>query len=155
MANENNDNVHENSIEDLVARYKDDVELLTKYLGYFELHLNKDDTQQKYNSSDLAHSMSFPVYDSELMNFVRDCESTKMIDRNYVYVYTRVGITNLKDELEFIDSAEIRDIADLAGILSKYIIEGRTKGVVWSEGVKNGVYYKLISKMQELIKKWS
>ena len=43
---------------------------------------------------------------------------------------------------------------DLAGILSKYILEGQTKGTVWAEGVYTGVLYELIFKMDDLIHFW-
>ena len=54
----------------------------------------------------------------------------------------------------FIADAEIRDMEDLAGILSKYILTGMTKGTVWAEGVANGVLYNVIWKMDELCKVW-
>ncbi|MCR5100777.1 MAG: DUF6508 domain-containing protein [Butyrivibrio sp.] len=149
-----NEEIRENSVPDILERYTQDVMSLVPYLNYFEMHVNAQ-VSQTYNNSDIAHSMPFPVYDATLMDFVKHAENTKMIDRNYVYVYSRNRIQTPKDELMFIDDAEIKDMDDLAGILSKYIIEGRTKGGVWAQGVNNGVYYKLISKMQELIKKWS
>ena len=59
-----------------------------------------------------------------------------------------------KDELLFIHDAEIRDMDDLAGILSKYILSGMTKGTVWAEGVHNGVLYNVVKKMDELCRIW-
>ena len=52
------------------------------------------------------------------------------------------------------DLKKIKDMDDLAGILSKYILEGQTKGTVWAEGVYTGVLYQLIYKMDDLIHFW-
>ena len=43
---------------------------------------------------------------------------------------------------------------NLAGILSKYILGGMTKGTVWAEGVYNGVLCLVVEKMDELCKFW-
>ena len=42
----------------------------------------------------------------------------------------------------------------LAGILSRYILEGRTKGMVWPAGVEEGIYLAILRKFQELFRKW-
>ena len=57
------------------------------------------------------------------------------------------GVSSIQD-------AQITDIDDLAGILSKYILSGMTKGAVWAEGVRNGVLYNVVSKMDELVRFW-
>ncbi len=99
--------------------------------------------------------MPFPIYDSNLLAFVKAAQSTNLLDRNYVYVYTRNRLANAKDEILFIQNAEIKDMDDLAGILSKYILSGMTKGTVWAEGVYNGVLYMVVNKMDELLKMWA
>jgi hypothetical protein len=43
------------------------------------------------------------------------------------------------------------DMTVLGDILSKYVVLGRTKGLVWSEGVQNGVYLALVLKLKELM----
>ena len=63
------------------------------------------------------------------------------------------GIESVIDIL-FIQDAQITDMDDLAGILSKYILTGMTKGSVWAEGVYNGVLYLVVKKMDELCKFW-
>jgi hypothetical protein len=98
--------------------------------------------------------MPFPVYDSNLLAFVKAAQSTNLLDRNYVYVYTRNHLNSAKDEILFIQDAQITDMDDLAGILSKYILTGMTKGSVWAEGVYNGVLYLVVKKMDELCKFW-
>ena len=152
MSFENDNNVNENSVEDIVSRYRPEISKLVPYLNWLKDNA-KTEVAQSYNSSDLK-SMPFPVYDSNLLAFVKAAQSTNLLDRNYVYVYSRNRLNTAKDELLFIHDAEIRDMDDLAGILSKYILSGMTKGTVWAEGVHNGVLYNVVKKMDELCRVW-
>lgn len=152
MGIENDNNVNENSVEDIVSRYRPEVSKLTPYLRWLKDNA-KQEVAQSYNSSDLK-SMPFPVYDSNLLAFVKVAQTTNLLDRNYVYVYTRNRLNSAKDEIEFIQKADIRHMDDLAGILSKYILSGMTKGTVWAEGVYNGVLYLVVNKMDELCRFW-
>ena len=148
----NDNNVNENSVEDIVSRYRPEISKLVPYLNWLKDNA-KTEVAQSYNSSDLK-SMPFPVYDSNLLAFVKAARSTNLLDRNYVYVYTRNHLNSAKDEILFIQDAQITDMDDLAGILSKYILTGMTKGSVWAEGVYNGVLYLVVKKMDELCKFW-
>ncbi len=152
MSFENDNNVNENSVEDIVSRYRPEISKLVPYLNWLKDNA-KTEVAQSYNSSDLK-SMPFPVYDSNLLAFVKAAQSTNLLDRNYVYVYTRNHLNSAKDEILFIQDAQITDMDDLAGILSKYILTGMTKGSVWAEGVYNGVLYLVVKKMDELCKFW-
>ena len=152
MSLENDGNVNENSVEDVVSKYRPELEKITPHLNWLKDNMSNE-VSQSYSNSDLK-SLPFPVYDSNLLAFVKAVQSTSLLDRNYVYVYSRKHLTSAKDELAFIKDAEIRDIDDLAGILSKYILEGNTKGTVWAEGVHNGVLYSVVKKMDELVKFW-
>ena len=153
MSLENDSNVNENSIADVVRRYRGDVEKLTPYLPWLEAHTTEQ-VAENYGSEQLSHSVSFPVYDSTLLAFVKQAQQTNLLDRNYVYIYTQNRIKSAQDELRFIQRAQIMDMAALAGILSKYIMSGMVKGTVWAEGVNNRVLYSVVAKMQELIKFW-
>ncbi len=152
MSIENDGNVNENSVEDIVARYSPELAKITPYLRWLSDNAQNDVTQ-KYSNSDLK-SIPFPVYDSNLLAFVKACQTTNLLDRNYVYVYSRNRLNTAKDELLFIHDAQITDIDDLAGILSKYILSGMVKGSVWGEGVRNGVLYNVVKKMDDLVKFW-
>ena len=143
----------ENSVEEIVSRYKDDVATLTPYMNWLKEHTSQQ-VAESYSNSELSRSMPFPVYDSNLLSFVKQAQQTNMINRNYTYVYTRNHIVTYKDELLFISDADIMDMDDLAGILSRYILEGQTKGTVWAEGVYTGVLYQLVYKMDDLIHFW-
>ena len=154
MSMENDNNVNENSVEDIVSRYRPQLAKIVPYVRWLKDNSSNADVAQSYSNSDLK-SMPFPVYDSNLLAFVKACQSTTLLDRNYVYVYSRHRLNSAKDELSFIQDAQITDIDDLAGILSKYILTGMTKGTVWAEGVRNGVLYNVVKKMDELVKFWS
>lgn len=151
MGYDGND-VNENSVEDIVARYRPELDKLTPYLGWLRDNIQAE-VVQKYSNSDLK-SIPFPVYNSNLLAFVKACQTTNLLDRNYVYVYSRNRLNNFKDELMFISDAQIRDMDELSGILSKYILSGMTKGSVWAEGVRNGVLYNVVKKMDDLVKFW-
>jgi hypothetical protein len=150
--NVNENKVNENSIEDIVSRYRPELQKIVPYVRWLKDNATHD-VSQSYSNSDLK-SMPFPVYDSNLLAFVKACQTTNLLDRNYVYVYSRNHLKSAKDEIMFISDAEISDMDDLAGILSKYILSGMTKGTVWGEGVRNGVLYLVVSKMDELVRIW-
>ena len=150
---QNDKSVNENSVEDIVSRYRPEVDKLLPYVRWLQDNA-KSEVAQSYSNSDLK-SMPFPVYDSNLLSFVKAAQNTNLLDRNYVYVYTRNHLNSAKDELLFIKDAQIMDMDDLAGILSKYILSGMTKGTVWAEGVYNGVLYQVVNKMDELLNYWS
>jgi hypothetical protein len=153
MGIENDGSVNENSVEDIVSRYRPEVDKLLPYVRWLQDNA-KSEVAQSYSNGDLK-SMPFPVYDSNLLMFVKAAQNTNLIDRNYVYVYSRNHLNSAKDELMFIREAQIMDMDDLAGILSKYILTGMTKGTVWAEGVYNGVLFQVVSKMDELLNYWS
>jgi hypothetical protein len=152
MGIENDGSVNENSVEDIVLRYRPELSKITPYLNWLRDNASNEVTQS-YSNSDLK-SMPFPVYDSNLLAFVKAAQNTNLMDRNYVYVYSRNRLNTAKDELNFIAGAQIRDMDDLAGILSKYVLSGMTKGSVWGEGVRNGVLYNVIKKMDDLVRFW-
>lgn len=142
------------SNEEIVDYYKKDAVKLFRYLSWLESKSGQS-TCSIYGGEGIAtNSVPFPVYDGTLLNFVREAEKTCFMDRNHVYVYSRNGLKTSKDELRLIQNATIRDMDKMAGILSHYIMGGRTKASRWSEGVSNGVYVALLAKMKELIEFW-
>ncbi len=99
-------------------------------------------------------SITFPVYDGTLLNFIKVLSATNLINTNYRYDYTKYRIKEGKGELDFIERAELKDISVICSILSGYALRGRTKGRVWTEGVANGVYLQSILKIQELLSRY-
>ena len=149
---ENDKSVNENSVEDIVQRYRPELEKITPYLRWLKDNASHE-VAQSYSNSDLK-SMPFPIYDSNLLAFVKAAQTTNLLDRNYVYTYSRNRLSSPKDELMFIQDAQITDIDDLAGILSCYILQGMTKGTKWAEGVRTGVLYNVVKKMDDLVRFW-
>ncbi len=139
--------------EEIVEKYRPEVEKLSSYIPWLTEKCESDVSEQY--TPEGGKSIPFPVYDSTLLQFVKAMEQSVFIDQNFPYVYSRYGIRTLADELSVIEKTEIMNISVLGGIMSRYIIGGRTKGRMWSEGVQNGVYLKALTKAAELIEFWT
>ncbi len=138
----------------VVQEYKADVEKLIRYLPWLE---DKADSKvaENYSGSGIGeNSIAFPVYDSTLMSFIKEVQRTKLLDRNYPYIYSRYHIRTVEDELRVIVAADITKMDVLKGILSKYVMGGMTKGRLWSEAVHNKVFWYVIRKMKENLEFW-
>lgn len=139
------------SRDEIIICYQDDVAKLMKYLSWLQ---NKSGTVTSglYNGEGIdKSSMAVPVYDSTLLNFIRDIKTTDFLNRNYVYTYSRYRIKTAADERRVIEACSLQDITVLGDILSKYVIRGDVKGAVWSEGVQNGVFLAVLLKLKELM----
>lgn len=140
--------------QQLMQHYRSDIELLARYIPWLESKRGQEVSNDYHSENSVATSFSFPVYDGTLLNFVKDVQRTSLTDRNYHYVYSRNHIETIADEYVQIDRATVQDMGILIGILSKYILGGRTKGFLWPEGVRNGVYLAIVSKLKELCEFW-
>ena len=140
-------------IAQVVNTYKDDVVKLCKYLNYLEAKQGEK-MYRNYENQETP-TMKFPVYDSTLLSFIKVAKTTKFINKNYVYTFSRKKLQTAEDELKFIKTAQIMDMQALGDILSKYVLKGMTKGTLWSEGVSSGVFYSLVKQMKELIEFWT
>ena len=142
------------SVEEMVEYYKPDVESLLPYLTWLEAQKgSRPDTIYKGDGIE-EHSMTFPVYDGTLLRFIKTAQDSSLINRNYTYTYSRNRIRTTQDELRFIQNATSKEMGDLWGILSRYVLKGMTKAALWSEGVKNGVFLALLLKMEEILQFW-
>lgn len=134
--------------------YKDDMQKLIAYLPWLESKQGQS-VAGTYSQDGLAeHSLPFPVYDSTLMRFVKEAQTTKFMDRNYRYVFTRNRITDTHEIIQFVDEQTILKINNIGGVLSKYVMEGQTKGRVWTEAMQSGVFYAIVKKLKELYDFW-
>lgn len=140
--------------EEIVEYYRQDAAKLFRYISWLESKSGKQVSSIYGAEGIAANSVPFPIYESTLMSFVKEAADTCFMDRNYVYVYSRHRIKGVQDEMKLIQNATIRDMDKLAGILSHYILGGRTKARLWSEGVTLGVYLAILNKMKELIEYW-
>lgn len=135
--------------EQVVAEYADELDKLEKFLPWLEQKSSSE--QQKYYQGDGSFSViPVPVYDSTLLSFIKVAKGTKFMNRNYPYVYSKYRIKTTSDEIKAIEKAKITDMDLLGGILSKYVMKGQVKGLVWTQGLMDGVYAKIIRKMNKL-----
>lgn len=140
--------------QQVVNEYKPDIEKLIRYLPWLEEKAGQMVSETFGGSGIKENSITFPVYDSTLMSFIKEVQRTKLLDRNYVYVYSRNRIRTTTDELRMIDRCSIMEMDILKGILSKYVMGGMTKGRLWTEAVRNQIFLKIIRKMKENIEFW-
>lgn len=139
------------SREEIIICYKEDVTRLLKFLPWLE-KTSGGVSSSIYSGEGIGEtSMAVPVYDSTLLNFIKEIRSTDFINRNYVYTYSRYRIRTAGDELRVIDACSLQEISVLGDIFSKYVLRGDVKGAVWSEGVSNGVYLALLLKLKDLM----
>ena len=142
------------STEEIVEYYRSDVEKLVRYLSYFGGKRANDVSHKYTGDGSVRQTMSFPIYDSTLMSFVKEADNTVFINKNYRYVYTQYHIKSHDDEWRMIEQVTLKDMDILGGILSKYVLGGRTKGNLWAEAVEYEIFYRVILKAKELIDFW-
>ncbi len=138
----------------IVQEYKPDVEALIRYLPWLEEKAGSIVSETFTGSGIKEHSIAFPVYDSTLLNFVKTVQRTRLLDRNYRYIYSRHGLRSAKEELQAVSRSDITHMDVLRGILSKYVMGGMTKGRMWTEAVENGVFLHVVRKMKENLEFW-
>lgn len=143
-----------NSILEAVSEYKESVEKIAVFLPWLEKKSGQN-LMESFVPNNCATAMPIPRYDSNLLDFIKTLENSGRINKNYDYVYKRYKIYNEDDEISLTHRANITDMEMLFAILSKYVILGRTKGLIWKSGVENGVYFEVVKKMKELIEFWS
>lgn len=139
------------SREELLAKYSPEVKKLMKYLPWLQSKSGSKVSSNYTGNGLAAHSITFPVYDSTLLAFVKEVKTSPVIDKNYAYIYGRIRISTPRDERIVISRAKLQDMHVLWGIMSRYVLGGMTKSVVWTQGVQEGIFLALVLKMKELI----
>ena len=147
--NENKDDLTQ--VQQFIRKYEADIEKLLPYIPYFEERGAKD-VAKTYDGEQGHSSVAFPVYDGTLMTFVKMCQKTVFMDRNYFYAYTRRRIKSTAQEEAAIKNATIKDDDMLNAVLSKYVNEGMRKTGVWQDAVERKLFLNVIKKYKELIK---
>ena len=141
-------------IQQVIQQYKADIAPLLRYLPWLRSKSGSA-VSTIYNGQNIAEtSITFPVYDGTLLNFVREASKTPLMERNYQYVYTRNYIRTHKDEKKVIEKATWREWNLLRGIISKYVLGGRTKATLWNEAMQEGIFYLVLDKMVQIIEYW-
>lgn len=137
--------------EEIIHTYREDVVRLSRYISWLETK-GGSDVVSSYRAE--QSTFSFPVYDGTLMSFIKEAQTTKLMNRNYRYTYSRNHIKTAKDELSLIRTATIKEFGVLCDILSKYVLGGMTKAQVWREGIENRIFLEVLVKLKELIEFW-
>ncbi len=138
----------------LIEEYKQAVTPLFRYVPWLEKNSGRPGSTNYRGQGFTEHTMSFPVYDSTLMSFIREASGSVLMDRNYNYVYTRKNIKNHEDERKLIAAAGVNEWDTLRGILSKYVMGGRTRSKLWSEGVQERIFLLVLEQMRKIIEYW-
>lgn len=139
--------------EQIVNTYRDDLERLLRYLPYLDKKTGRD-VQNYYEGDGTFKVIPVPVYDSTLLQFVKEAKKTKFVYRNYPYVYTRKRISTPEQEREAIEKCVLRDIDTIRGILSKYVLQGQTKSVMWTKGVEERIFVLALEKLRNLFSEY-
>ena len=134
--------------------YRSDVERLVSYLPWLESKAGADVSRTYEDNGIKSSSIAFPVYEAMLLNFVNDAQKTSLMDKNYPYVYAELSIRTVEDEIKATERADIKTGAILSAILSKYVLGGVTKGTLWTQAVKEGVFLAVVRRMKELLEHW-
>lgn len=137
-----------------IEEYKREIMPLLKYLPWLEENAGKQASTLYQGDGSGENALHFPVYAPTLMSFVKEASSSPLMYRNYSYVYTRNRIRTHEDERQIICSAELKDWDVLRGILSKYVLGGRTKAALWSEAVKENIFCLVLEQMRKIIEYW-
>lgn len=139
----------DNLREQIIEEYRGDVEKLIRYLPWLSKKSGKD-VSSMYTGDENNQVIPIPVFDSTLLAFVKEVERTKFVDRNYPYVYSRNNIKTHEDEIKLLENAKITDIKIFKGIMSKYVLGGKTKAYLWTEGVDSGVFETALACLNKL-----
>ena len=131
------------SREEFLTMFREDVIRLSRYIPWFEKKSGKDVSQNYTDGDKMAHTLSFPVYDSILLSFLNDASITVFMEQNYHYFYNRNRIQNYEDELRLIETADIMHMEVLQCILSRYVFGGMTKAYLWKDGVEHRIFLNI------------
>lgn len=137
--------------QERIQKYRAVFEKIFRYIPWLEQKKGQK-TSHLYDENDIAAaSLPFSVYDGTLLAFVKEMQDTGLLNRNYVYVYSRNFIRTQQDETDFVERAELKNIEDIFDIMAKYILGGMTKGYLWTQAVENGIFLKALLKIKELL----
>lgn len=137
-----------------IQKYRTVFDKIFRYIPWLTQNQGKQ-TSHFYEGDNVPEkSIPIAVYDSTLLAFVKEMQATGLMDRNYVYTYSRNSLRTEKDELNWIEKAELRNIEDIFAIMAKYVLGGMTKGYLWSQAVENGIFLQALLKTKKLLEVW-
>ncbi|MBO7335262.1 MAG: hypothetical protein J6U67_10230 [Lachnospiraceae bacterium] len=137
-----------------LTEHRAEIERLLAYIPWLE-EKSGTTVAKVYNDNDLSKtSVSFPVYDATLLSFVKEADATGLMYDNYRYIYSAYGLKTFEDERRAIEDAGVKDGDVLCGILTRYVKGGITKGIVWTDAVREGIFLLVLKKMKKLLEIW-
>ncbi|MDD6656417.1 MAG: hypothetical protein PUE95_03805 [Lachnospiraceae bacterium] len=143
------------SREEFLEMFTQDVIRLSKYIPWLEEKSGADVSKYYEDGEKMAHTLSFPVYDSILLAFLNDASTTVFMEQNYQYFYTRNHIQSYVDELALIEKADIMHMDILQCILSRYVFGGMVKAYLWKDGVEHQIFVNILKKARQIVEFWS
>lgn len=138
----------------LLEEYKEMAMPFLYYIPWLETKVGQPGSTLYHDPGAGEHSIGIPVFEGTLMKFVKEASASKLMDRNYQYVYTRNHIKSHEDERRLIASAEWKDWDLLRGILSYYVMGGMRKGILWSQALEEGIFLQVLKQMKSIIEFW-
>ena len=138
----------------LIAEYRASMEPYFRYIPWFEERRGQNQTKL-YDGDNTSATISVPVYDSTLLNFVRGMQDTGLMNRNYPYIYSRHGLTSFQSEIMKIQSCDLKDMDIIIGIISKYVLGGMARGKMWTSAVEEGIFYHALVRIKEILAMWT
>ena len=137
-----------------LSEHRADVEKLLVYIPWLESKAGNS-VSHIYNDNSLSQTtVPFPVYDATLLSFVNDALETSLMDENYMYDFAGYNVKTIYDEIAAVENATTTEGPLLCGVLSKYVLGGRTKGRVWSTAVEEGVFLAVLKQFKKLLEIW-
>lgn len=133
------------------AEYMEKLMPLFEYIPFLEKKEGAKTRSLYGGDSAPTASVPVPVYDSTVLAFVKAARNTGLVTKNYVYPLKKVGSDSPKDERLYISGAGFKDMDVIIAIMSKYVLGGMTKGVLWSVAVEEGVWLHCLIKLKELL----
>ena len=141
-------------MRELAGKYKLELSPLLRYMHWLEQNAGKNLTTSYKASEDGMSTMSFPVYDSTLLSFIKEAGKTSFMDKNYAYIYSGYRIQTPQQERDLIEKATMQEWNVLCGILTRYVRGGMTQSYLWTQGMTESILYLTLAKMKELVEFW-
>lgn len=136
--------------EQAIEQYTPDVEKLVRYLSWLKKQTAETATSY-YDGEGKETLLQIPVFDSTLLNFVKEAEKTQFMTKNYPYVYSRFRIRSHEDEIRLMRTANVKDIDIFKGILSKYVLEGKRRPSAWRDAISENIFVTAVECLDEIV----
>lgn len=125
-------------------------EKIRAYISYFETTDTKNPCRREGNRSvgNGVYTMSYPVYEDKLLQFIDDASNSGLMDYAYGATIQKYGL-EMNDRLAGqIDTA---DLKLTKAILTCYIRQERFCEGLWGKAVKEGIFLALLKRLGTLL----